>query len=383
MIRLIKMFLSYQLQKMKKYLLFGTVFMLLSFACKTNSKKSFDLAGIEKLVLSGELKMTEFLADSLKVSNSLGGSDLCKLDSIVEIGHRIRLDFCLNETEVKERLSKYFPILDTALFSKWEESQKLEMRLIDGEKRYFKNAVGNLFRLDDEARKIKLNIDGFQHDSLDLFRLQHTSKIISESNISGETVMPVRMKLTYTINVEANAVPEGSIIRCWMPFPREGNARQKNIKLLSSDPEKSLIAPESNLQRTVYLEKMVTKDQPTTFQIKFEVETSAQYFDLNPEETKPYNTESAVYKDNTCERAPQIIFTPKIRQLASRILAGETNPLKKVQKIYNWINDSVRWASALEYSIIPDIPGYVMETHHGDCGMQTLSPLRKVFFVFN
>ncbi|MBV5349323.1 transglutaminase domain-containing protein, partial [bacterium] len=52
--------------------------------------------------------------------------------------------------------------------------------------------------------------------------------------------------------------------------------------------------------------------------------------------------------------------------------AGETNPLLKVQKIYNWINDSVRWASALEYSTIPDIPGYVIETHHGDCGMQTL-----------
>lgn len=184
--------------------------------------------------------------------------------------------------------------------------------------------------------------------------------------------MPVRMKLTYAIVVDANAVPEGKIIRCWMPFPREGNDRQKNIKLLSSDPEKAQIAPGNNLQRTVYLEKKAEKDQPTTFRIELEVETSAQYFNLDTEEIKPYNTESAVFKDNTCELAPQIVFTPKIRQLASRILAGETNPLKKVQKIYNWINDSVRWASALEYSIIPDIPGYVLDTHHGDCGMQTL-----------
>jgi transglutaminase-like putative cysteine protease len=41
-------------------------------------------------------------------------------------------------------------------------------------------------------------------------------------------------------------------------------------------------------------------------------------------------------------------------------------------RIYQWINDSVTWASALEYSIMPNIPGFVMEHRHGDCGMQTL-----------
>jgi hypothetical protein len=202
--------------------------------------------------------------------------------------------------------------------------------------------------------------------------LQHTQKIISETKISGETVLPVRMKIGYIIDVDMNTVPEGKTIRCWMPFPREGNARQKNVRLISSEPEDAEIATNSNLQRSIYMEKMAVKDQPTIFRIEFEVETSAQYFDLKPEEIKPYNTESPVYKEFTTQRAPQIVFTPKIEQLAKRILGGETNPLLKVQKIYDWINDSVRWASALEYSTIPDIPGYVMKTHHGDCGMQTL-----------
>ena len=367
-----KMLLPYQLLKMNKLLLFGAVLMMLSVACKTAIEQSFDLAGIEKMVHSGEIKKAELLADSLKVSGILDETEMYKLDSIIEIGRRIRLDFRLAETDIKERLSKYFPLLDSALFHQWEESQKLEMRLIDGEKRYFKNAVGNLFLLDDEAHKIKVNIDGFKIDSLDLFRLQHTSKVISETFISGKTVLPVRMKLTYTIDIDSNVVPGGKIIRCWMPFPREGNDRQKNIRLLGSDPENSIIAPDSNLQRTVYLEKMAVKDQPTKFIIEFEVESSAQYFDLNSDEIKPYNTESAFYKENTCERTPQIIFTPETKQLTNQILKGETNPLKKVQKIYNWINDSIRWASALEYSIIHDIPGYVMNTRHGDCGMQTL-----------
>ena len=361
-----------QSRKVIGLLFLGGILLISFIACKTPVKKPFNLSGIEKMIQSGEFKKAELRADSLKTTGTLGATDLYRIDSIVDIGRRARLDFRLTEPEVKTQLSKYFPVLDTILFRKWKTTLKLEMRPIDGEKRYFKNAVSNLFRLDDEARKYKERVDGFQVDSLNLFCLQHTAKVISATKTSGEPVLPVRMKLTYTVKAKPNAVPEGQIVRCWMPFPRQGHSRQKNINLLKSDPEKAMGAPESDLQHSVYLEKKAVKDQPTVFQIEFEVETAAQYFDLDPAKIKPYNTESSVYKENTVEKVPQIVFTPQIKQLANRILGGETNPLLKVQKIYNWINDSVRWASALEYSTIPDIPGYVMKTHHGDCGMQTL-----------
>ncbi len=372
MITLNRYFLSYQFVKAIRLLLFGGIYLLLLGSCKTPPEKPFDFSGIEKLVYSGELKKAELLVDSIKATGTLSETNLYKLDSMVDIGNRIRIDFVRTEAEVKIQLSKYFPDLDSGLLNKWETKQKLEMRQIDGEKRYFKNAVANLFRLDDEARKYKEKVDGFQVDSLDLFLLEHTQKIISETKVSGETVLPVRMKLTYLIDVDANAVPDGKMIRCWMPFPRERNARQNNIRLIGSDPEEVKIAGNEHLQRSVYMEKRAQKDMPTIFRIEFEVETSAQYFDLNPSDIKPYDIESSIYKEYTIERAPQIVFAPKIENLANQILAGETNPLNKVQKIYNWISDSVRWASALEYSIMPDIPGYVMETRHGDCGMQTL-----------
>ncbi|MDD2307349.1 MAG: transglutaminase-like domain-containing protein [Prolixibacteraceae bacterium] len=352
----------------RNLLLVGVFFV----ACTPVPKTPVNLTSVEQLVASGELKKAEMIADSLKAMGGLGAADLYKMDSIVDIGRRIRLDFRLTESDVKSQLAKYFPDLNPTEMQNWEHALKLEMRTIDSEKRYFKNAVPNLFRLDDEARKFKEKVDGFQVDSLDLFCLQHTSKVISATKTSGEPVLPVRMKLTYTVKAKPNAVPDGRIIRCWMPFPREGHARQKNINLLKSDPEKAMGAPESDLQHAVYLEKKAVKDQPTVFQIEFEVETAAQYFDLEPAKIKPYNTESSVYKENTKERLPQIVFTPQIKQLANRILGGETNPMLKVQKIYNWINDSVRWASALEYSTMSDIPGYVLKTHHGDCGMQTL-----------
>lgn len=340
--------------------------------CAPVPKKPVNFAKVEQLLNSGELKRVEVICDSLKANAKLTKKQIYSLDSIVEVGRRIRLDFSLTEADIKARLSKYFTILNQTELEKWEQSGQLEMRRIDGEKRYFKNAVGNLFRLNDQARTFKDKVDGIQVDSLDLFCIQHTSKVISATRNFGETALPVRMRLNYFIEVKPNAVPDGEIIRCWMPFPRQGNARQKNINLLNSDPEKAMGAPESDLQHSVYLENKAVKDQPTIFRMEFEVETSAQYFDLTPEMIKPYDTNSSVYKQNTAERAPQIVFTPQIRQLAARILQGETNSLLKVQKIYNWINDSVRWASALEYSTMDNIPGYVMQNHHGDCGMQTL-----------
>ena len=139
------------------------------------------------------------------------------------------------------------------------------MRMIDGEKRYFSQSVSNLFRLDDEARQYKIKVDGAQVSSLDSFCIRHTRQIIAQTKTLGEPVMPVRMKLNYTITVKPNAVPEGKTIRCWMPFPREGHDRQKNIRLLKSIPEKFQIAPASDLQRTVYLEKKAVTDQPTVF----------------------------------------------------------------------------------------------------------------------
>ena len=36
------------------------------------------------------------------------------------------------------------------------------------------------------------------------------------------------MRVTYTLTVDTNAVPAGKIIRCWLPYPRQDQARQQD-----------------------------------------------------------------------------------------------------------------------------------------------------------
>jgi len=61
-----------------------------------------------------------------------------------------------------------------------------------------------------------------------------------------------------------------------------------------------------------------------------------------------------------------------MQELAKKIVGDETNPYLKVKKIFTWIDQNIPWASALEYSTFDNIPEYVLENKHGDCGMQTL-----------
>jgi hypothetical protein len=341
-------------------------------SCQNSLQKKNNILIAKQMLESGQFARLNSFVDSVKLNTISTPPEETKLDSLIEISKRIRLDFKLTELDVKKRLHPYFPMPDSIQLHQWETDRKLEMRIIDDEKRYFNQAVRNLFRLDDQAKSIKNQVDGFQVNSLDLFRINHTNKVIEQTKTSGEPVLPVKMKLNYTITLKPNAVPEGKVIRCWMPFPREGHSRQKNIRLLRSDPEQAVLAPSTDLQRTVYLEKLAVKDIPTIFNLELEVESSAQYFDLKPENIQPYDAASDLFKKFTSERAPQIVFTDEIRKLASQILEGETNPLLQTRKIFNWINSSVRWASALEYGTIPNIPEYVLKNHHGDCGMQTL-----------
>ena len=331
------------------------------------------IASAEQSLTKGELTKVAKIAHYILKTKEFPRSEKAKADSILELCDRIRKDFTLTDSAVLLKLIKYDPNVTTKDLIRLEEENKIDARLLDGEKRYFKNCVSNLFLL-DYAWSTKLNPrEENNPDSFTNFKLKHTADVIERTDsFSGKPVLPVSMKLSYTIRIQADAVPAGETIRCWMPYPRENHSRQTDIRLLNTEPAKNVVSPATDLQRTVYLEKIAIKGQPTQFHTEIEFTSMAQSFQLTPEMIRTYQKSSALYKENTSERPPQIVFNYKIKSLLKRILEDETNPLLQVRKIYQWINDSVTWASALEYSIIPDIPGFVMEHRHGDCGMQTL-----------
>lgn len=298
------------------------------------------------------------------------------LDLTFEIDRldRIRRDFRKTEADVLKALAVVYPGITADSLRTFEADGSLEMKVIDGEKKYFSNAVPNLFRINKEAKAYRERRDGVAEDKLDAFLASYLPSVLAEADKSGKRlVAPVDLTLTYTVSVKADAVPDGEIVRCWLPFPRASHTRQSNIRLISLNEKSYVLADSAALQRTLYTEKKAVKGAATVFRMVLGYTSSSDYYrvwDAKP--SSPLTLSPDSLKEFTSERPPHIVFTPEIRRLSASIVGSERDPLTKAKLIYTWISGHIPWASALEYSTIPNIPAYCIANKHGDCGIQTL-----------
>lgn len=290
-----------------------------------------------------------------------------------DLHHRLLVDFCKDEKSVLDYIHRYIPNVTEEQIKAWEKTGALELRVIDGEKKYFQNAAPNLFRIDDACRAIKLKKDGESLGASEKADMENLPKIIANAPSSkSHLTEPKKLKVRYTLTVKADAVPAGETIRCWLPFPRTDVERQKNVKLLSTSESQYQRSPVECAHSTVYMEKKAEAGKPTVFSEEFEYVSYGSWFNILSQNVKPYDTTSALYKKYTSERDRHMVFTPRLRQLADSLTQGVTNPVIKAQRMFEWVNDNFPWASAREYSTIENIPEYVLENHHGDCGQVSL-----------
>lgn len=290
-----------------------------------------------------------------------------------DLHQRLLTDFCLTRSQVKQYITKYIPDVTDEQMDRWEESRALECMELDGEKRYFRNAGPNLFRIDSICRDIKWKKDGQTTGGSEDVNCNHLPEVIAAaSENASPLVTPKRMRVTYTLTVDTNAVPAGKVIRCWLPYPRSDVKRQTEVKFLgASQPDYRFSSPECR-HSTLYMERRAEAGRPTVFSESFEFTSRAEWHNLKPEQVLPYDTTTSLYKEYTSEREKHIIFSPRLRQLVARLTAGESNPLLQARRIFWWINNHFPWASAREYSTVENIPEYVLDNGHGDCGMVSL-----------
>ncbi len=306
-----------------------------------------------------------------KKSDNTNVDEIGYADSLKDIAERIMVDFSVTEEEVMKQLDKRFSGFTDAQKSYYEQKGWLEYRILNGEKRYFNRAVSNLSLLRGFYEQKDIRNHAIADDPRMKFRSEHTKQIFIESQNISSPAIPVKMKITYTLTVNPDAVPDGETIRCWLPWPKENNPRQKLIELISTSTPDYLISPDSAIHRSLYMEMKSKKGTAATFQVVYIYESSGQYF--NPSEIKvlPYNTDSPLFREYTKHQLPQINFSENVRKLADSLTLPGDNPKVVVKKIYTWFKENIPWTGALEYSIMSDIPEYVIKNRRGDCGMQT------------
>ena len=280
-----------------------------------------------------------------------------------ELARRIALDFPHTAEDIRAQLRKDIPDLTEEEFARWDVPTLLESTTVGGEKRYFHNAVPNLYRVSEEARARRATPWKTSDGPMETANAHHL-EVIEGRNASR------RVRVTQQLIVNADAVPAGETIRAWIPFPREIEGQQQDIRLLSTTPAPHVLAPPGTLQRTVALEAPAQKGQPTVFNVSYELTVLGRHHAIVPEKVVPA-ADISTFAEDLAERPPHIVFTPALREYSKQLVGDEKNPARVAKKLFDAV-DTIPWGSAREYSTIANISDYAFRQGHADCGQQTL-----------
>ena len=399
---------------------------LVTFCTSKAPKMSpkLDEATLDNLIEDGQFSKANKILSEALMCDSLSEADKYLINFEKDKMQRILADFNKNEAEVLEYIKKYIPNVTEAQMELWRQTGALECKTIDGQRRYFRKGPGNLFLVDPVCVAAREAVEGPETGTTGDFLKGYLPKVISDAcfqQVWGKDVRvtsyvdPVKMTVHVLMRVMPDAVPAGEVVRMWLPYPKEKD-RQKDIELKRvfigynsnyKDLELPQITPQIKFRglntkvtkkeslgyaaaatdgtlaskffedgsqikgnegaymadgyiisapdaarRSIYFE-MVSNGKDT-LKAGYDLSYTSynQYFSNLEEQIQPYDTTSLIYKTYTAERERHIVFTDKIKTLADSLVGEATEPY--------------------ENSTIPNIPMYVLNVGHGDCGQVSL-----------
>ncbi|MGL5786035.1 MAG: transglutaminase-like domain-containing protein [Bacteroidales bacterium] len=289
---------------------------------------------------------------------------------------RLKSDFCKTHSQILSELSAFNLHTDPKQIERWENELKLEMRIIDGQKMYFRNAVSNLFRLDSAANAERVRIAGPDKEEDVWKRVPRETALLvcKEKEKDGLLFAPRDFDISFHIKIPRKSLlSEDSVLKCWMPAPHSYTDRQKSTRLIATSPA-ACVKDLNNEHASVYFEQVLA-NQMNDIQLEsqYSFTSYAQHYSLPYlfKNAQPVDTLSELYTYYTREQQKHIRFTPEIESLAST-LKDSASDVQTIKNIFDYISDNIPWCSAVEYCNIDNIPMYVLRNRHGDCGQVSL-----------
>jgi transglutaminase-like putative cysteine protease len=323
----------------------------------------------EQLELAGRFREAAQLLTNALVSAASSPSRRARIEFELDRLERIRKDFPLTRETLLERLRAAVRDVTPDEFERWLAEGRFDSRVIDGETRFMRSSVRNLFYRYPELEARQLNAP--DPGPVERARLE-TCRAIARAAQTQQSpyVLPKRFHVEMLVTAKTNAAPEGARLRCWLPIPRD-YPFQRDFKLLRSEPPVKKINPPDSPIRAVYLEQTVHARSPARFRIEYEYTACGVRFLMNPEAVHPCNPRDRRLAPWLRE-APHVEFTPEMRALSAQIVGAETNPYHIAKRCYDWIASNIRYSLAIEYSTIRNISEYCRTRRYGDCGQEAL-----------
>lgn len=236
----------------------------------------------------------------------------------------------------------------------------LDWRYIEGELRFKDNAVSNLFKTRAEYALRAVDPAVREDAARSAARLDAVIARMKE-----RCGLRARFTLREELKVTSAALTPGEVLRVHLPLPVVG-AQVVSAKLLATSHAAKAIAAEDAPHRAAYFELPYAPG--ATVWAEFSYELNAPYVCPRAEDVSAQQPDFC-----TEELPPHVVFTPYLRAVAREIVGGETNPLVKARKIYDFITTQAVYRFMPPYLTVTNIPEYFLSGLRGDCGVQALT----------
>jgi len=355
------------------------------FSCVNETEK------LDKLIHNGEfsnaIKIIEFKLQnkatlSINETNILQG----KLNDMLAV----KREYTLSYAEVYKKLKTKIVDLSELDMDSWTNDYSLEYYLIDGEIKYYKLCILDLFKVNEKAAK-RANITNNDTYDASIYPLETISWFDKDSILSKN------INVAFSYFQEIGSLSDKSLLRAWIPYVRE-NKFQSNIKVVHSSIKDIIIPEKDNLKSMIYFDKVIDKSynsdaewkkyftnpsqtwispmkKPTSIkdptfvcQFIYEYESKSYYNIVDPSDIKPYNTFGQDYQKYTTETEYRL-FTPYLKNLSKEIIGEETNDYLKAKMIYEWICKNIKWSDPK--AVMGDYAEYTAKYKRGDCGAKS------------
>ncbi len=353
---------------MKTVAFLSIVFMLLGCSNPYTANKEIQ-AEIEK----GNFLRASHLIDSVVALKTITPKEQQLLLFTKDSMRRVSLDFNKSEEDITLWIKDHHGFEPTkSQLDKWEKEKVLEYRIINQEKRYFRNAAPNLFRLSQSAREMSNAPKPKSDTPKDSLLIEAFKNKISTDKKWRSTLEPQTMKVLYTLTVKPDVVSAGETVRAWLPYPRQDIARQTNVIFISASQSDYILSNDATAHSSIYMEKEAEAGKPTVFTVEYKFTSQGEWVDLTMIDDNNLIEHPSNLTEYTEERKPHIEFSETLKSLTDEVTRNATGSKETAEAIYLYIVENYPWASALEYSTIKNIPEYAIENKKGDCGQVAL-----------
>ncbi len=271
-------------------------------------------------------------------------------------------------------LAEAFPQVPPQEREAWITQGKVESTTIDGEPRFFLDAVSNVkFR----------NVDLFRQDASMYGGYEQGYRMLKPIIDAGPGpnpwqpfIRPISYTGTGTLSVPRDKLPATGTLKLWFPIPIV-TGPQTNVSVLSITPM-AYVKGAPSIDRDIGLIHMEVPlaelTQDLIIVIRFSFDHYEQWFQVDPARVGEYDRQSDLYRQYTASHG-NIAVTDEIHRTAQTVIGNETNPWRAAKKLYDYI------VATVTYSFMPHLAlwprgepesVYVHRNRFGDCGAQSM-----------